>query len=247
MSYILDALRKSEQERRQADPATALSEGPRAIDPPARAAGAPVTVLAAVAAVGILAGAWWVFSADLQPAAVVAASGPAEAAPREPARADAAAASGESTPVRSAMAPEAPKSETTEESAPELKPSPFAAAPRRGPVHDLGRQARIEEPAPAAAAPARQAAARPAAPEPAPPVPLKFLHAMPDEFRGALPSLAVTIHIYAPRAADRILYINNRQYRAGDRVGEGIRLEQIVEDGAVLSYRGQRFKLPRPS
>jgi hypothetical protein len=30
-------------------------------------------------------------------------------------------------------------------------------------------------------------------------------------------------------------------------VREDVRVEAIVEDGAVLSFRGQRFKLPRPS
>jgi len=57
----------------------------------------------------------------------------------------------------------------------------------------------------------------------------------------------VTIHIYAPNPADRILYINNRPYRPGERVAEGVVVEEIVQDGAVLSYRGRRFKLPRPS
>src|SRR5581483_8342451 len=66
-------------------------------------------------------------------------------------------------------------------------------------------------------------------------------------FSARAPELVVNIHIYAPREADRILYINNRQYHAGDRVRDDIVVEDIVQDGAVLSFRGQRFKLPRPS
>jgi len=152
------------------------------------------------------------------------------------------------------MASAAPTPSTRTPPAPELRASPFAAPSGRSPVRDLGRQARVDRPAPPTAAPVRPARVEEAvageavaSPGPAAEEPLKFLHAMPDDFRGALPPLAVTIHIYAPRPADRILYINNKPYRAGDRIAEGLRVEGIVEDGAVLSYRGRRFKLPRPS
>ena len=76
---------------------------------------------------------------------------------------------------------------------------------------------------------------------------VRLLRAMPPDFQRALPELVVNIHVYAPDATERILYINNREYHAGDKVQDDIYVEQIVEDGAVLSFRGQRFKLPRPS
>lgn len=73
-----------------------------------------------------------------------------------------------------------------------------------------------------------------------------FLRLKPQEFQRQLPELAVTIHVYSPDESQRILFINNREYRRGDQVLDGLRLEEIVADGAVLSFRGERFKLRRP-
>jgi general secretion pathway protein B len=98
---------------------------------------------------------------------------------------------------------------------------------------------------PTAPPPAQNAASPPAA---APPVSgdAPFLRQKSAEFQRQLPELAVTIHVYSPDESQRILFINNREYRRGDQVQEGLRMEEIAPDGAVLSYRGERFKLRRP-
>lgn len=73
-----------------------------------------------------------------------------------------------------------------------------------------------------------------------------FLRQMSQEFQRQLPELVVTIHVYSPDESQRILFINNREYRRGDQLLEGLRVEEIVADGAVLSFRGDRFRLRRP-
>ncbi|HJX16749.1 MAG TPA: general secretion pathway protein GspB [Acidiferrobacterales bacterium] len=73
-----------------------------------------------------------------------------------------------------------------------------------------------------------------------------WLSSLPQDFRSSLPPLAVNIHVYSPDQSQRILYINNRPVKQGERI-EGVVVEEIVHDGVVLLYRGQRFKLPRPS
>ncbi|WP_461575985.1 general secretion pathway protein GspB [Sulfuricaulis sp.] len=84
----------------------------------------------------------------------------------------------------------------------------------------------------------------PAAPAETDDAPL--LQQMPTDFQRALPPLRVSIHVYAPDPSQRILFINNRQYHQGDRVDGNIRVEEIVPDGVILSFQGQRFKLGRP-
>lgn len=74
-----------------------------------------------------------------------------------------------------------------------------------------------------------------------------WLTSLPQAFRRSLPPLSVNIHVYSPNESQRILYINNRQARQGERIEGGVLVEEIVHDGVVLQYRGQRFKLPRPS
>ena len=74
-----------------------------------------------------------------------------------------------------------------------------------------------------------------------------WLSSLPQAFRSSLPPLAVNIHVYSPEQSQRILYINNRPVQQGARIEGGVVGEEIVHDGVVLQYRGQRFKLPRPS
>jgi len=76
--------------------------------------------------------------------------------------------------------------------------------------------------------------------------PAPWLSALPDEFRASLPKLVITIHVYAAEEAQRILYINNRPLQRGSEL-EGVTVEEIVPEGAVLRTRGQRFRIPRPS
>ena len=39
--------------------------------------------------------------------------------------------------------------------------------------------------------------------------------------------------------------INMHKLREGDSLPEGVRLESVTPEGAVLSYNGSRFLLPR--
>ena len=63
----------------------------------------------------------------------------------------------------------------------------------------------------------------------------------------ALPELHLDVHVYATKPADRFVYINMRKYREGNTLQEGPVLEKIRRDGVVLNYQGLRFVLPRES
>jgi general secretion pathway protein B len=142
------------------------------------------------------------------------------------------------------------------------KPAPSPEAPPKKiiPVADLAEQAKVpvhitppkkvvtarpEKKSVASRRPeTSKATAAPALPLVTDNTPL--LQQMPQDFQRSLPSLAVTIHVYSHDESQRILFINNREYRRGSQVEGGIRVEDIVPDGAVLSLRGERFKLSRP-
>jgi len=68
---------------------------------------------------------------------------------------------------------------------------------------------------------------------------------LPTEPGAGLPPLAVDLHIFADNAAKRAVFINGRRYTQGATIAEGPTVEEITRDGAVLSYRGRRFLLPR--
>lgn len=234
MSYILDALRRSEQERR---PGSALGfarrdPGPATL-PPRRLIWLAAPVIGVLA---LLAGAYLLFlrPVDKPPETIARASIDAEPV---------------TTPSAPATTP-APKPQDTP--APTVKVAPPAPQkPAPPPVRDLVEQTRITPkpaPRPLAYAPNPLAVAAPVSAFPARSGDdVRLLRVMPPDFQRALPEMVVNIHVYAAAEAERILYINNRQYHAGDKVRDDVVVEEIVEDGAVLNFRGQRFKLPRPS
>ncbi len=60
-----------------------------------------------------------------------------------------------------------------------------------------------------------------------------------------LPELSVDLHVFAQDPAKRAVFINGRRYTQGAQIAEGPVVEEITRDGAVLTYRGRRFVLPR--
>ena len=63
--------------------------------------------------------------------------------------------------------------------------------------------------------------------------------------KQTLPDINIDVHVYASRPADRFVYINMRKYREGAVLQEGPTLERIRRDGVVLNYNGLRFLVPR--
>lgn len=225
MSYILDALRKSQRERNPAPPAPPGAVHNITISLPG---GSGLIVVGIVLLLALLGAALFFWRSTVgsvpEPAVPVAT-------------------------VKAAPADVAPV-------------SPPAVAPVKAsvPVHDLAEQAKVPLPVVPKPKPARKLAKKPASVVPAvSPAPasnpattattgdgIPLLQQMPLEFQHALPPLAVTIHVYAPDPSQRILFINNREYHQGGSIAGGIRVEEIVPDGVVLSYQGERFKLSRP-
>jgi len=60
-----------------------------------------------------------------------------------------------------------------------------------------------------------------------------------------LPALKVDLHVYAARREDRFVFINLAKYREGQRLTEGPLVEEITNDGVILQYQGERFLIPR--
>jgi general secretion pathway protein B len=61
----------------------------------------------------------------------------------------------------------------------------------------------------------------------------------------ALPDLHLDVHVFATRPAERFVYVNMRKYHEGATLQEGPTIERIRRDGVILSYQGLRFVLPR--
>ena len=65
---------------------------------------------------------------------------------------------------------------------------------------------------------------------------------LPLPLQQELPKLAISVHAYSSEPARRMVGINGRVLREGAEVSPGLRLEQIRPEGLVLSYKGYRFQ-----
>jgi general secretion pathway protein B len=58
-----------------------------------------------------------------------------------------------------------------------------------------------------------------------------------------LPDLRLDLHVYAANPADRFVFINMRKLREGESLPEGVLVDEITPNGVELSYRGKRFAI----
>ena len=225
MSFILDALKKSESDR-QRHSGPALFEVKVAA--PRSALPLWAVAVAALLVVNLAIVMWMLWphpaarSADSSTAATSpAAQGPQAAAASTPAPAPA-------PPPLSLTAPAASPA------APALPPTPGAAS---GAGDNPDDYAPAAEPA---AAPLLSNRVRRATADGVP------LYQDAAATAGAsIPQLRLDLHVFAQRPQDRFVMINMHKLREGDSLPEGVRVDSITPEGAVLSYGGARFLLPR--
>lgn len=60
-----------------------------------------------------------------------------------------------------------------------------------------------------------------------------------------LKPLHLDIHVYSKQPAERFAFINMSKYREGDTLTEGPRVEAITSEGVVLIYKNRSFILAR--
>jgi len=66
---------------------------------------------------------------------------------------------------------------------------------------------------------------------------------LPVEVQRRLPELQFTLHVYAQEPAQRMVKVNGRIAHQGQYVGTSLKLEEIVPDGVILSFEGQKFMM----
>lgn len=73
--------------------------------------------------------------------------------------------------------------------------------------------------------------------------PAPLLAELPYDLQRSLPALALNVHVYAQIPKERFVFLNMQKYKEGERTREGVLIEEITPEGAVLRYGQQRFRL----
>ncbi len=77
--------------------------------------------------------------------------------------------------------------------------------------------------------------------EPVPEKKLYKLSELPSTVRSGLPGFSITAFLYSESPSGRMARINERMMREGQELEPGIRIEEIVPDGVIMSYKKFRF------
>jgi len=70
------------------------------------------------------------------------------------------------------------------------------------------------------------------------------VNALPLAIRQQLPLLTMNSHIYASNARDSFVMINGNSMSPGQEISAGLKLLAVVPEGALLEFNGQPFVLP---
>jgi general secretion pathway protein B len=235
MSYILDALRKADAERRGVtapvgltEPAVLVSPNDTDADLPPTTAKPWIWVLGGMGLVLLAAVGWHLWRDTGTPAPVVAAAAPTPEAVTlvpEPALPPVPVPDADALPRFPPPLPDPPKAEppTPERRAEAPAPLPVPGD-RRAPPPGIS-----VVPAPAApAAPGERVIA---------------LGDLPEGLRRDFPRLTVGGAMYSSQAADRMVVLNGQVFHEGDAVGKELRLRQIKLKSAVFDFRGHRVEV----
>jgi len=242
MSFILDALRKAEEERQRGAAPTLttqhFAERERKPDPRWWYLTAGVVSLAALGAAWMVL--WKPQSEPLGTPTVAQTSKAPAASSSVAASLDAHTAGALSAETRSpdAKAPVLPSPAASSPAAPPVAAaSPALPRPSVAPTPEKPVQAKAEKPAKAAPSP------RPAEPQAAPaPQTVVSLSELPAALRQELPKIVVSGYSHSADASVRMAVINDRMFREGEEVADGLKVQQISPGGIVFSYKGYRFR-----
>lgn len=228
MSYILEALKKSQAERQLGElpsihaPQVQLHDGAAS----ASARRTPVWlalggVAVAVAAALLL---WQPWQADAAAPAVAAV-----------------------VPVVLAQAVPAPLPVAAPPAA--VAPAPVAAfvppAATAAPVHHARPVAEPKQETPGQAVSPPVAAPAPAVPPtPAAEESVPGMRDLPEPIQRQIPAIAIGGYIYSKNPADRLLLIDKVLRHEGEELAPGLVLEKLQPKAAIFSFKGYRYRVP---
>ena len=250
MSYILDALKKSEEERKRGTVPDLLAVQDTRVQEQGKRHWWPYLLLVALALnAGIFL--WWLIPWQSKKQDVTAYSSTRQV----------------TLPEKSADVESEPRKQTPvpSQDAPLVKPLPDK---RVNDMPDRSVQAKPAEQrqAPNTSAPAVEVqgshATSPSLPLQAPvalPAPsetnssgkstnaggsmLYNLYELPSSIQQNLPAFSITAHIHTGDPASGMVKVNGQMMREGQELSPGLKLEEIIPDGVIFRYQNYRFRV----
>ncbi|MDA8082215.1 MAG: general secretion pathway protein GspB [Nitrospiraceae bacterium] len=247
MSYILDALRKSEQERKRGTVPDPLTVQEQVVQSPRKRVPRWYAVIP-LAVIAVVVGGWLSVhhfngGRGLPPALEVKDARPPAGGMRP---GDSAAEYGglNSAPTSLPSSGQVARSSRTAEPQRVEQPKIISVrepAAREAVKRELPPQRVVRRAPEPAVAEAPAGIDRPVSIPPADPGKIYRLGDLPPALQKGLPPVVLTAFMYSTNPASRVVRINDRMMREGQELAQGVRLLEITPEGVVLSSGGYRF------
>ena len=235
MSYILDALRKSDQQRQRGSTPTLLTVPTTPTDPARPRYWLNGAIAAALISAGIVVG--WLQPWQNERAEPAVSSGAASGSTRDVAPPSHGSAESPGRPQQEAsiqspttatqagnpatnfaLAQQEPAFADDSSASPQPAPGTQSAATGRLPVTSGATATASDE--------GKKVMA---------------LNDLPPAIRREIPGIAIMFHAYSSNPAERRVMINGNMTKEGEALADGLGLQQITRDGVILVYKGYRF------
>ncbi|KKO62326.1 hypothetical protein VM94_04400 [Janthinobacterium sp. KBS0711] len=221
MSYILEALKKSQAERQLGELPSIHAPQVQLHDGAASGAARRTPVWLALGGVAVAVAAALLLWQPWQAAATAPAVAPAVLAQAVPA------------PMPAVVPPAVPVPAPVAVAVP---PAAIAAPVHHArPVAEPKQESPVPAPAPAVPVPAPAAAAEETVPG---------MRDLPEPIQRQIPPVAIGGYIYSKNPADRLLLIDKVLRHEGEELAPGLVLEKLQPKAAIFSFKGYRYRVP---
>jgi general secretion pathway protein B len=227
MSYILEALKKSQAERQLGELPSIHAPQVQLHDGAASGAARRAPVWLALGGVAVAVAAALLLWQPWQASASAPAAVPAVLAQAVPVPASVPAAASPAMPVAAPV------------------PVPVPPAATAAPVHHARPVPEPRQETPGQAAPPVVVPA-PTVPTPAPTSEesVPGMRDLPEPIQRQIPPIAIGGYIYSKNPADRLLLIDKVLRHEGEELAPGLVLEKLQPKAAIFSFKGYRYRVP---
>lgn len=75
---------------------------------------------------------------------------------------------------------------------------------------------------------------------------IPFLNDLPFEFRQTVPKFTINVFVYSQIPEERFIMVDMVKYKTGQQIKDAMLLKEILPDSLVVDYRNRTFKIKRP-
>ena len=242
MSFILDALRKSDQQRQRNVTPTLMTAQTPAAEPRQPALWGYGLLAGVLIGAGILIG--WMHQWQAEPAAPLMQPTFIRPLDSNAQKFSAAHLPVLPEPPKQAEYPQPPREATSlaQSATPPSGPNPQHDTSAK-PAMAAGEQTTAVTSSPRVATPSVPAVqSQPGPGEAERETGVMALTELPPALQQEIPKLSILAHSYSGKSKSRFVFINDRMWREEEFPVPGLKLEQITPDGMIFSYKGYRFR-----